>query len=130
MTPEISWQPTDKFRLTGKYSIIERKNILIEGNGESANVNEFSFNLRHSKVQQSTLSANVTYTYIKFNGAVNSAVGYELLQALQPGNNLLWSANWQLKIASGLQLQLNYSGRKSLNTQVIHTGRMQVNALF
>jgi hypothetical protein len=76
------------------------------------------------------LSANVTYTYIKFNGEVNSAVGYELLQALQPGNNVLWSANWQMKIASGLQLQLNYSGRKSLDTQVIHTGRMQVNALF
>ena len=130
MTPEISWQPTDKFRITGKYSIVDRKNIFIEGNGESANVNEFSLDLRHSKVQRSTLSANVTYTYIKFNGEINSAVGYELLQALQPGNNMLWSANWQMKIASGLQLQLNYSGRKSLDTQVIHTGRMQVNALF
>ena len=130
MTPEISWQPTNKFRITGKYSLIDRKNILVEGNGESANVNEFSLNLRHSKVQRSTLSANVKYAIIKFDGEVNTAVGYELLQALQPGNNVLWSVNWQLKIASGLQLQLNYNGRKSPDSPMIHTGRMQINALF
>ena len=130
MAPEISWQPTNKFRITGKYSMIDRKNVLLEGNGESAKVNEFSLNLRHSKIQRSTLSANVTYSKIKFDGEVNTAVGYELLQALQPGNNVLWSANWQFKIASGLHLQFNYNGRKSLGTQVIHTGRMQVNALF
>ena len=130
LTPEVSWQPNEKFRVTGKYSVINRKNVFLEGNGELANINEFSLNIRRSKVQRSTLNANFTFASIKYNGEVNTAVGYELLQALQPGNNLLWSVNWQLKIASGLQLQINYSGRKSPEVHAIHTGRMQVNALF
>jgi hypothetical protein len=108
----------------------ERKNILAEGNGESARVKELSFDLRHAKAQKSTINTSVTYTNIKFIGEVNTAVGYELLQALQPGNNVLWSAQWQLKIAAGLQLQVSYNGRKSPGAQSIHTGRMQVNALF
>lgn len=130
VTPEIAWQPGDRFRISGKYSMISRKNVFIEGNGESASVKEFSIDLRHSKVRKSTLNANVTFTNIQFVGEVNTAVGYELLQALQPGDNLLWSANWQLRIAAGLQLSLNYHGRKSPGMAVIHTGRMQVNALF
>jgi hypothetical protein len=130
LSPSISWQPSKRLRVTSQLSIIDRKNVLTEGNGETAGVKEFSLELRHTKVQRSTLSANLTYANIKFQGDVNTAVGYELLQALQPGDNLLWSANWQLKIASGLQLQFSYNGRSSPESATIHTGRMQVNALF
>jgi len=130
VAPEIAWQPGKHFRISGKYSIANRLNILDEGNGEQAEVNEFSMTFRHTKAQKSTISTDVTYTKIDFNGEVNTAVGYELLQALQPGNNLLWSAQWQLKIAAGLQLQVSYNGRKSPGAGIFHTGRMQVNAMF
>ncbi|GJM28914.1 MAG: hypothetical protein DHS20C17_15490 [Cyclobacteriaceae bacterium] len=130
VSPEMAWQPSNQFRLTGKYSIAERKNILFEGNGESASVKEFSVDLRHAKAQRSSIDTNITFTNIKYTGEVNTAVGYELLQALQPGNNVLWSAQWQFKIAAGLQLQVSYNGRKSTGANTIHTGRMQVNALF
>ena len=130
ISPEIAWQPSNQFRVSTKYSMANRKNVFIEGNGESADIKELSLDLRHSKVQKSTLNANLTFTSISFVGEVNTAVGYELLQALQPGNNVLWSANWQLKIAAGLQLQMQYNGRKSPGVGIVHTGRMQVNALF
>jgi hypothetical protein len=130
LSPEIAWQPTNHFRISTKYSMADRKNIFTEGDGEMARVRAFSLDLRHSKVQRSTLNANITFTNIDFQGQVNTAVGYELLQALQPGNNILWSANWQFKIAAGLQLQVQYDGRKSPDVGMVHTGRMQVNALF
>ena len=129
-SPEIAWQPSNHFRISSKYSMADRKNIFTEGDGESAKVSAFSLDLRHSKVQRSTLNANITFTNIDFRGQVNTAVGYELLQALQPGNNILWSANLQFKIAAGLQLQVQYDGRKSPDVGMVHTGRMQVNALF
>jgi hypothetical protein len=53
-----------------------------------------------------------------------------LFEALQPGTNLVWNANWQERLANGLQLQFQYEGRKSEGTKAIHTGRMQVNLLF
>ena len=40
VSPELTWQPTDRFRISGKYSMINRRNILLESNGETANVNE------------------------------------------------------------------------------------------
>ena len=57
-------------------------------------------------------------------------MGYELLNALKPGDNLTWSFNVQQKLMNGLQLNAIYEGRKSGDISVIHTGRMQVTALF
>ena len=130
MTPKLTWQPSNQIRVSGEFSLINRENILVEGEGEMAKVKEFSLEVRHSKVQKSTLNANFTFAKIDYQGEVNTAVGYELLQALQPGNNLLWTVNWQLRLIAGLQLQLSYNGRSASDSKTIHTGRMQVNALF
>ncbi len=128
--PQLSWQPHTKLRVTAKYGHIQRENTFQEGEGEWSRINEYSLEVRQTKVQRSTLQAQLTFTDIQFQGEENTAVGYELLQALRPGKNLVWMANWQLKIASGIQLQLNYNGRKSADSEVVHTGRMQISALF
>lgn len=128
--PELSWQPGIKLRVTGRYRYAERMNIFSENQGESSRVNELGLIIRQSSVNKSTLQAEITFNDIDFTGVENTALGYELLQALRPGQNILWSASWQLKIASGLRLQLNYNGRKSQNSDMIHSGRMQISALF
>ena len=59
-----------------------------------------------------------------------SAIGYELLKALQPGKNITWTLSWQQKLFNGLQMNLFYEGRKSGDLDIIHIGRMQVMAMF
>jgi hypothetical protein len=61
---------------------------------------------------------------------INSPIGYEMLDALRPGNNFTWSINWQEKLVNGLQLSFIYEGRKSEGSNIIHTGRMQASAFF
>ena len=130
VSPLISWQPRNNFRMGGGYTLANRKNILLTDLKEFADVNEFNFEMRLSKVNKSNLGMNFKLINIRFEGDEDSASGYELLQALRPGTNLTWLINWQQKIAGGLQLSVNYEGRKSPDRAVVHVGRMQVRALF
>lgn len=131
VAPELSWQPGTNFRLTGGCAFTDKLNISSELEvPEAANFKEFSLDLRLSKMVQSTFNATARYINIDFNGEENTPLGYDLLQALRPGNNFTLSLNWQQKLVSGLLLNFNYEGRKSENSPFIHIGKMQVTALF
>jgi hypothetical protein len=60
----------------------------------------------------------------------NTPVAFEILQGLRPGTNHVWNINWQQNLSSYLQLSLNYNGRKPPGISAIHTGTVQVRALF
>jgi hypothetical protein len=72
----------------------------------------------------------VKYSSIDFVGNSNTPVAYEMLEALQPGSNMVWNFTLQKKILQGLQLSMVYEGRKSEERAAVHIGRMQVSALF
>lgn len=130
-TPEFEWLPVSNFRLTSKYSITDKLNMLPEKeHRESATLHSFELEGRFTQVSQRTLNVMLKFTNIDFKGDENTPVGYELLDALRPGNNFTWSFNLQQRVAEGLQISLNYEGRKSSEQDVIHIGRMQVSALF
>ncbi len=128
--PEVAWQPSNRFRLSTGYIYTNKQNIFSENQGEQVSSNEFRMEMRVTKA--STSSLNATFRYIKnnFAGDENSALVYELLDALRPGKNATWNLNLQRKLANGLRVTMHYEGRKSPDQRVIHIGRMQVTALF
>jgi len=67
---------------------------------------------------------------IAYNGESNSSLEFEMLEGLKKGQNYTWSFTWQRKINKNMQLNLNYSGRKSPGNPVINVGSMQVRAFF
>ncbi|MCG8309376.1 MAG: hypothetical protein MI975_18425 [Cytophagales bacterium] len=129
IVPEIVWQPTSNFRLSILYGYSNKKNT--DGElGEEAAIHEITGNLRLSKASDLSLDGFVRYSDIEFIGDSNTPVAYEMLEALQPGQNYSWNMILQKKILTGLQLSLSYEGRKSEGSDAIHIGRMQVSALF
>jgi len=130
LNPEVAWQPGIHHRLTIQYSYEHRENLQSELPDEQSVSNEVQLDYRFAKAASSVLQARLSYIEIAFAGQENTPVGYELLNALRPGRNLTWSLVWQQKITNGLQLNISYDGRSSENTAVIHTGRIQVSALF
>jgi hypothetical protein len=129
VTPEISWQPGNNFRLSMLYGYSNKINV--EGEPmEIANIHEISANARVSKAASFSMDAILKYSNIDYSAQANTPVAYEMLEALQPGQNYTWSVIVQKKILQGLQLSVNYEGRKSQELSVIHIGRMQVSALF
>lgn len=129
--PELAWQPTPFFRTTGMYSFTGKENSENPEFDEKAKVHQVGLDVRFAKAIKTTLTGNLKYIQIDYNGEVNSPVGYEMLQALTPGTNLTWSLSWLQRIGEGLQLNLVYEGRNSEGLdRIVHVGRMQVSALF
>jgi hypothetical protein len=129
LKPEISYQPSQNLRFTLAYFFQNKRNILGEM-GEKATLNEFVLESRIAKKTNRTIATRMRYVNIRYDGLTNSPLGYEMLEALQVGQNVQWSVNWQQRLSNGLQLIFQYEGRKSENSNVIHIGRMQVAALF
>lgn len=128
--PSITWQPTGQFRVIGTYKRERKKNVDIEGNGEHSTSHEWRGEMTFSKPQKGNLNARLSLLNIDFEGEANSFLGYTLLNGLQPGRNLLINLNWQQQIIGGLQLTLQYFGRRSGETRMIHTGTFQLTAFF
>ncbi|MBY5952904.1 hypothetical protein KUV23_18125 [Algoriphagus marincola] len=129
--PELAWQPSPSFRATATYSYTQKQNTSNLELDERAILHQTGMDFRLAKAIKTTLTANLKWIEIDYNGVVNSPVGYEMLQALTPGTNITWSLNWLQKIGEGLQMNLVYEGRNSQGLdRVVHVGRMQVSALF
>lgn len=74
--------------------------------------------------------ANVTAFLNDFQGNSNTPVGFQMLEGFQNGTNFTWRVLWNQKINQFLNLNLSYQGRKSENTKAIHTGTVQLRAIF
>lgn len=128
--PSLAWQPTSRLRLVGTFTWKEKFNKFDETSNETASIRQVGLESRFSKAASTTVSASLKYIDIDFVGIETSPVGYEMLEALRPGQNMTWNVSWQQRIGSGLQLVLRYDGRKSGENQAVHLGRVQVSALF
>ncbi|WP_299709308.1 hypothetical protein [uncultured Pontibacter sp.] len=131
LTPELAYQPNAKLRFTGTYQLAMREDKLSPSDAEQqATFHELGLETKLSQVSKRTVSGLVRWVNIEFDGDQNSYVGYEILNALRPGNNLTWSFNVQQRLSNGLNISLNYDGRKANSVGAVHTGRTQVSVLF
>jgi hypothetical protein len=101
-----------------------------EFGSEKGNNYQISLNTKYNESQKGSLIGEFKTVIINFNGNVNSAVGFEMMEGLKPGVNQIWSIGYQRLISKNLQLSIQYSGRKSEQTRIIHTGGMEIRALF
>lgn len=127
--PKFSYQPNTAFRV----SIVNetsRKENASEFGGEVAQIIDLGAELRYNKATKASITAAFNYIQISYDGEVNSALGFEMLNGLKNGTNFTWNVNFQRTLASNLQLSLNYLGRKSEENKAIHTGGVQVRAFF
>ena len=128
--PSVTWQPNGQFRVIGTYKRERQVNEDPEGTGEQSTIHEWRGEVTFSRPQKGNLNARLSWLNINFEGEANTFLGYTLLNGLQPGRNLVANVNWQQQIIGGLQLTLQYFGRKSGEAPLIHTGTFQLTAFF
>jgi hypothetical protein len=80
--------------------------------------------------KKNQISANIELYLNDFIGNTNTPVAYQMLEGLQTGENYTWNLLFNKKLNSFLNLNLNYLGRKSENSKTIHTGSVQLKAIF
>ncbi|GHA73241.1 hypothetical protein GCM10007389_28940 [Pontibacter akesuensis] len=131
LSPELAYQPSTILRFTGKYQYSIKQDVLPSAETEQEGIfHELGLETKLSQVGKRTLAGNIKYVNIVFDGDQASYVGYELLNALRPGNNMTWSLVLQQRLSNGLNISLNYDGRKANGVGAVHTGRTQVSVLF
>jgi hypothetical protein len=129
LLPEFGYQSSSNFKTTFKFDLKNQKNEVIFGGERNLNI-KLSVETRYNVAKKGTLLAQLNLINNKFKGANNSSIAYEILDGLQPGSNLTWSAGFQRTISNGIQLNFTYDGRKSDGVKTIHTGGLQVRAYF
>lgn len=129
INPSITSFIGSKVRLTAQYEYDVRQNKPFHGN-ERAVINSAGLDGRFSFSKLGSIQFGTTLSMIKYNGDENSGIGVAMLDALKIGNNFLWNLQWNTKVSKGIELSLQYDGRKPGNTRTIHTASMSLRALL
>lgn len=127
--PSLIYQPTTTFRISLDARYSEKKNDILYG-GEFALINEIGTTVKFNQAEKGSLQGNLKMVKIDYNGNQNTALGFEMLEALRPGVNYTWNIGYQRSVSKNLQLSLQYNGRTSENSKTIHSGGMELRAFF
>ena len=126
--PKLTWQPNAAYRWSVNFRYSEKNNRTeVQGNAVVRNIGtEMKYNL----VSKGSFNLQFNFLNISFYGNKNSSLGYEMLEALQPGLNYTWALGWQTTLGKNMQVNISYNGRKSEGANTIHNGNLQVRAYF
>ncbi|MDB4064171.1 hypothetical protein N9536_00135 [Flavobacteriaceae bacterium] len=126
--PKISYVLNNDNRFSAFYHMKNKENTLAEF--EKLKQQKIGVEYFYTGKSTSQFNANFTTFFNDFSGKPNSPVGYQMLEGLQEGTNYTWTFLWNKKLNSFLNVNLNYKGRKSLNSKTIHTGTVNLKAVF
>ena len=125
----LIFQPNTFFRLSSIYKYNQKQNK-IEGGFQTAFINTFAAELKYNQSEKGSLTGRLDLILIKFNDTENSSVAYEMLNALSKGQNVTWELNYQRNLNSNIQISINYNGRKTSGSNIVHLGGAQIRAFF
>lgn len=128
LQPIIAYQSGPYFRVSADYTYTESANI--DDANEELEAQKFGGELQYNNPKIITISTRFEFVKNSFVGNEFSPAGFEMLKGLKNGNNALWRLTMQKNLTTFLQISLNYDGRVSEDSPIIHTGSMQVKAFF
>jgi len=127
--PALIWINRSIIRITTSLRHEERKNEAQYG-GEFAQIQSANIEARYSQTAAGIVQLRFTFSQIKYNGLATAPVAYTMLDGLKNGNNILWYINWQRRVGKGIELLIEYEGRKAADQKVVNTGRMSLRAVL
>src|SRR5690554_1760529 len=128
INPKLSYLLNDNVRFDIFYQYTNKHNTI--ASFETLKQQKYGASFSFANFQSMSIIGEFNYFENTFEGSANTPVAYQMMEGLQPGKNYTWSLLAQKKITSFLDLNLNYLGRKSETSRVIHTGSIQLKAYF
>ena len=127
-SPKLSYVYNKNASVGVFYKHQNKENLISDFETLKASI--FGFEANYMNNEKSQIKATINLFNNDFTGENNSPVAYQMLEGLQPGKNYTWSLLFQRSLFSFLNLNINYLGRKSETSKTIHTGSVQLKALF
>lgn len=129
MEPRFTYTNGTVFRTALSYRH-DNKDATSGSGPQKATVNSLILESKYNVLQSSVLTGKFTYSQIDFSGPTNTTVAFIMLDALQPGSNLLWNFEFTRRLANSFEISFNYEGRKPGDTRTIHVGRAALRAIL
>lgn len=126
---KLNYQPNTALRISLIYKHNKKQNT-IEGGFQKAELNDFGLEFKFNRLEKGSLTGKINFININYNDNENTAIAYEMLNALRIGYNYTWGLNFQRNLTNNIQISINYDGRKSPNSKIINIGGAQVRAFF
>ena len=126
---KVNYQPNTAFRISVIYKHNKKQNS-IEGGTQNAELNDFGLEFKYNQLEKGSITGKINLINISYNDTENTAIAYEMLNALKVGYNYTWGLSYQRNLSNNLQISINYDGRKSPNNQIINIGGAQIRAFF
>ncbi len=128
LSPEISYRPKTNLRFKTRYTYIEKDQQINEN--ESLVSHNLSFETSYRQANSSSLNLGLSFVQLDFQGDTNTPVSFDMLEGLQQGQNYIWTMAYTRRLNNSVDLIVNYEGRKTGTSRVVHIGRAQVKASF
>lgn len=128
IAPKISYLFSKNTSLDFFYEFQNKENQI--GNLETLKQNRLGTSFSYAGEKKVTVNGEFSFYENKFDGNEFSSVGFQMLEGLQAGQNLVWKLLLQKNITQFLDVNLNYQGRKSETGATVHTGNIQLRAYF
>lgn len=136
--PKFTFQPNTAFRVAVSFKYSDKRNSFNYAeaanssllDGKKATIEDVGVEIKYNVLQKGSLNLKVNYIKIKYNGEDNNALAFEMLEALQVGENYTWGFTYQRNLSNNMQLNLTYDGRKSNSGKPVHVGGAQIRAYF
>ncbi|WP_281310728.1 hypothetical protein [Flavobacterium flavigenum] len=128
VAPKISYLFSKNTSLDFFYELQKKENQI--GNFETLTQNRLGTSFSYAGDKKVTVNGEFSFYENKFVGNEFSSVGFQMLEGLQAGENLVWKLLLQKNITQFLDVNLNYQGRKSETGVTVHTGNIQLRAYF
>ena len=135
--PKMTWLPIRGFRMVANMKWETSRNTLPAA--ERADQTNWTAELTWNPASKAnaqgfkaatSLRLKGTFADVRYTGSPNSAVAFAMLEGLQDGKNFLWNLTLDRQLSKAMQLSLNYEGRKTGESRVVHVARAQVRAVF
>ncbi|NQX86254.1 MAG: hypothetical protein HRT67_10190 [Flavobacteriaceae bacterium] len=128
LKPKLSYLHDNKLRFDVFAHYASKVNTIRDM--ETLEQQNYGLSFSYNNTTKSALSMEFNYILNAFEGDTNTPVGYQMMDGLQNGKNYTWTIIAQKKLTKFLDLNLNYFGRKTELSEVIHTGTVQLKAYF
>lgn len=128
LAPKLSYLFSENAQFSVLYQFSKKENVL--GDREVLDQQKLGAQFTFNKAEKYAINGEFNYINNDFKGSAFSPVAFQMLEGLQPDKNFTWSLLFQRSITKYLDANLSYFGRKSENSNTIHTGSVQLKAYF
>ncbi|MCO6565256.1 MAG: hypothetical protein J6581_07425 [Apibacter sp.] len=127
LNPSITYEIQKNISLSALVKYQYKKNKL--GN-ERLEWKQAGVEFHWNDEKRTALTGSFSYIKNELSGNNFSLVSSQMMEGLLSGKNKVWKAYLQRELSSVFTLNIIYDGRKSEDTQAVHTGSIQIKASF